>query len=686
MNIRFLINKLLGSGLWWQLLFYFIVNIIVFTICLTIYFNLGSPIDTNGATVSDYQQFGLWESLRLFVNSNGIIDHTHSFTRHNIILLITECLGTILFSSLIISIITNVITQKVDNINEGRVHYKLKDHVVIIGYDTIVPSVISEFIKRPEYLKSKIVLQSSVPANEIKNDLLSKLSEQDLKRLIIVHAPRQSVEELELLYTTKAKDIYIVGDREQSDHDAENLYTFETLVNIHEKQALTERKTMTIWFENEASYAALQLNDISDKWKKYFEFRPYNFYKRWANRLLTNSYYGEGADKIIYPELDHDGISKTSNKHVHLIIVGMNRMGTALAKEVAHLMHFPNFNEKTGENRTRITFIDDRADVEMNFFTGKYAGYFDIAPIMYADLSEKKFEKFELLGDEKNENHFLDVQFEFIKGRIESKFVREWITDELKKEDEIISIAICLHNPSQSFGMAMYLPNEVYTRGRDNIEKPWEVVDKDKVVNIFVRQERTGSLIKSFSDSAKSESAKNKKYANLYPFGMIDDSFSINYHSNILAMAFNYIYWYYFEYDNTLPASFPENKELLDKWKPIPTANKWSNLYLADSIEFKLRSIGYDFETIKNAILTTDQIETMAETEHSRWNMEKLLLGYRPISEKEIESNEDIIKNLKNNMYAHPLIKPYSDLKDKNKELDRNIIKMLPDIIRMLNK
>ena len=144
----------------------------------------------------------------------------------------------------------------------------------------------------------------------------------------------------------------------------------------------------------------------------------------------------------------------------------------------------------------------------MNFFTGKYAGYFDIAPIMYADLSEKKFEKFELLGDEKNENHFLDVQFEFIKGRIESKFVREWITDELKKEDEIISIAICLHNPSQSFGMAMYLPNEVYTRGRDNIEKPWEVVDKDKVVNIFVRQERTGSLIKSFSDSAKSESAK----------------------------------------------------------------------------------------------------------------------------------------------------------------------------------
>ena len=684
MNIRFQINRLLASGLWKQLLFYFIVNILVLFAFFGIYCSLGTPIEVNEIENSCNKQFGLWETMRLFVNSSGIMDHTHSFTRHNIILLITECIGTILFSSLIISIITNVITQKVSKVKDGRVHYKLKNHIVIIGYDTIVPSVISEFIKSPEYLRSKIVLQSSIPANEIKNDLLSKLSEKDLKRLVIVYAPRQSVEELELLYTTKAKDIYIVGDRSQSDHDAENMYTFETLVNIHEKQGIAERKTMTIWFENEASYAALQLNDISDRWKKYFEFRPYNFYKRWANRLLTNSVYGEGSSKIVYPELDHEGITETSKKHVHLIVVGMNRMGTALAKEVAHMMHFPNFNEETGENRTRITFIDDRADVEMNFFTGKYAGYFDIAPIKYANLSEKRFEGFEIQGENKEKDNFLDIQFEFIKGRIESEYVREWIKGELKNDNEIITIAICLHNPSQSFGMAMYLPDEVYTRGRNNIDKPWEVTDMDKVVNIFVRQEKTGSLIKSFGDSAKSKSAQNKKYANIYPFGMIDDSFSINYHSNMLAMAFNYIYWYYYKNDKTLPTSFPENKELLEKWEPISTANKWSNLYLADSIEFKLRSIGYNFETIKNAILTTNQIDMMAETEHSRWNMEKLLLGYRPISKDEKNSKANI-KNLKNNMFAHSLIKPYKELTPEEKQLDKNIIKMLPDIIKILN-
>ena len=672
MDLKYWINKWIDGGLWWQLLFFAIVNIVVFGVCIILHLTLGAD-----------SEVGVWEALRLFVDSNSIIDHTHGFTGHNILLLFTECLGTILFSGLIVSIITNVINLKVDDIKVGHVHYRLKNHVVIIGYDTIVPSIISELVKDSQYSNSKIVLQASTSVDDIRNDLLSKLPRKALKRIVMVHAPRQSVEELELLYTVNAKEIFVVGDRMQSDHDAENMYTFETLVAIHEKHGNAERKPITIWFENEASYAALQLNDISANWQKYLEFKPYNFYKRWANRLLTNSDYGTGTNKIVYPELDHDGITADSPKHVHLIIVGMNRMGIALAKEAAHMMHFPNFDEETGKNRTCITFIDDNADVEMNFFIGRHSGYFDIAPILYADMTEKPFTGFQK-NDKENKKHFLDVQFEFIKGRVESKYVREWIREELKDDNAITTIAICLHNPSQSFGMAMYLPEEVYTRGRNDMSKPWEVTDKDKVVNIFVRQEKTGSLIKSFGDAAKSSDAMNKKYANIYPFGMVDDSFAINYYSNHLAMAFNYIYEFYFAYNKTLPSSFPSIEELLEKWKPISTSNKWSNLYLADSIEFKIRSIGYDEEKIKTAILSEEQIDRMAYTEHCRWNMEKLLMGYRALTDKEKSENINTGK-LKKNMFAHHLIKPYGELSEDDKQLDRNIIQKLPDIYRMLN-
>lgn len=672
MNIKYWINKLLGGGLWWQVLFFAVINFGVFLLCIGVYLCFKTADS----------ELGIWEAIRLFLDSNSIIDKPKGYTWNNLLLLITECLGTILFSGLIVSIITNVINQKVDLIKEGHIHYNLKNHVVIIGYDTIVPSIISELISNREYAKLKFVLQTSTSVEEVRNNLLSKLPRKALKQVTLVHAPRLSVEELELLYTYNAREIFIVGDREQSDHDAENMHTFETLVSIHDKKGVTERKSLTIWFENEASYAALQLNDISEDWKKYFEFKPYNFYKRWANRLLTNSDYGTGGNKILYPELDHDGIDENSSKYIHLIIVGMNRMGIALAKEAAHMMHFPNFDEDTGKNRTRITFIDDNADREMNFFMGRHVGYFEKASKLYADMSKNSVIDFP--KKEEIKKHFLDVQFEFIKGRVESEYVRDWIKEQLKDDNAIMTIAICLHNPSQSFGMAMYLPEEVYTRGRDDISKPWEIIDRDKAVNIFVRQEKTGSLIKSFSDTAKSSSAKNKKYANIYPFGMVDDSFAINYYSNHLAMAFNYIYDFYFEYNKTLPASIPAIDELLAKWKSISISNKWSNLYLADSIEFKLRSIGYNEESVKFAIFTDEQIEKMACTEHCRWNMERLLMGYRPL--RDTEKKEDVdTNNLKKNMFVHHLIKPYKDLTDEEKQLDRNIIEKLPDIIRMLN-
>ena len=672
MNIKYLTNKWLESGLWWQFLFFTIINLVVFLICIGIYLCLKT---------SEYQ-LGIWEALRLFLDSNSIIGEPKGYTWNNLLLLITECLGRILFSGLILSIITNHIIQRVNSIKDGHIHYKFRNHIVIIGYDTIVPSIISELIRDPKYSKSKIILQASSPVDEIRSHLLTKLPKKALKQVVLVHAPRLSVEELELLYTACCKEIFIVGERNLDDHDAENIFTFETLVDIHKQKGVKECKPLTIWFENEATYAALQLNDINSKWKEYFEFKPYNFYRRWANRLLTNSDYGTGSKKIVYPELDHDGIGKDSTRHVHLIIIGMNRMGIALAKEAAHMMHFTNFDEETGKNRTRITFIDENADIEKNFFIGRYPGYFDIAPILYADMSSNQ-----VLGFPRREDirrHFLDIQFEFIKGRIESDNIRNWIREQLKDDDAITTIAICLHNPSQSFGMAMYLPDEVYTRGRDDKNSPWEVKDSYKIVNIFVRQEKTGSLIKSFRDTAESSDAKNKKYANIYPFGMVDDSFSINYYSNHLAMAFNYIYDFYFEYGKTLPASIPPSDELLKKWKQKSTSEKWSNLYLADSVEFKLRSTGYNETSIRSATLTDGDIEKLAYTEHCRWNMEKLLMGYRPLSLEEQNKNFDT-GNLKKKMFVHNLIKPYGDLSEDEKELDRNIIRKLPDILRMLN-
>ena len=673
--IKLNINKTLEKGFWYQILVFLSFNVLVFAICISVC----SLIDTS-------DRLSYWEILGLFIDSNSV-DWIIDFKWTDLGFLFIECLGAILFSGLVISIITNVISIKVEDIKEGHIHYKFNDHVVIIGYDDIVPSIIAKLLQSSEYGKCKIVLQTNGSISDIRNTLLTKLTKADLKKIFIYHAPRQSVEELEMLKTVNAREIFIVGNRESTDHDTENMYSFEELVHIHRRNILDKPIPVTIWFENESSYAALQLNDISKEWKKYFTFKPYNFYKRWSNRLLTKSVYGTDVYEIKYPKLDHDGISKDSDKHVHLIIVGMNRMGIALAKEAAHLLHFPNFKEKTGANRTRITFIDDHADVEKDFFVGRLSRFFEISPILYTDLSHQTFNKFDILNPEKNHVKFIDVQFEFIKGRVESDNVRKWLVQELNDSNAITSIAICLQDVSRAFGMAMYLPEEVYLRGRNDRTNPWNVTDANQIVNIFVRQENSASLIRTFSKAANDAADGNKKYANLYPFGMLDDSFSLNYYSNRLAMAFNYVYDYYFKNNRTLPTSTPSVAILEGIWKKCSTSNQWSNLYLADSIDFKLRSIGLTRESLEaeNFEFSQEQKDALAYTEHSRWDTEKLLMGYRALIEEERRLTKDEKKQLKDGYFAHYDIVPFAKLTDDDKKLDYNIIEMLPMIIKAIN-
>lgn len=695
MNIKLKINKTIAGGFWKKFLVFLLLNIIVLGGFLLVYRYIGE-IGLNTSNNANNETIRPWEAILIFTNANSILANKE-ISIPLWFLFVVDVVGAVLFTGLIISIITSWFHEKIQAIKEGHIHYNLKNHVVIIGYDRIVPSIIKKIINDEVYHKdSVIVLQTCDDIESVRHALQVKLSAKDLKRVVLIHAPRQSFEELGQLYTTQSKEIYVVGDHTESDHDAENMHTFEMLVKIHGDRACANVIPMTMWFENEASYAALQLNDVSSEWLKYFEFRPYNFYKRWANRLLTNSTYKHGTAKLTYPELDHEGIYKDSEKSVHLIIVGMNRMGIALAKEAAHLLHFPNFTGDEEKNygkddkevrRTRITFIDDHADVEMNFFMGRLPGYFEIAPTKFLDLTKGEVmpeDGFDWKTKGRKEN-FLDVQFEFIKGRVESPAVREWIKSELKQEEQIITIAICLEDPSKSLGMALYLPEEVYLRGRNNRENPWCVVDECQIVNIFVRQEETGSLIKTFGDAARDKDSKNKKYANIYPFGMVDDSFALEYYSNHLAMAFNYIYDYYFDNLNTLPSSIPTWEELKNDFVKKPTSLQWSNLYLADSVEFKLRSVGLTVEEAKYANLTEDMVDALAKTEHNRWNMEKLLLGYRALRDDEKELSGSGKKLLKNKFFAHSLIKPNYLLSEDDYKLDKNIIVKLPDILRMLN-
>ena len=71
-------------------------------------------------------------------------------------------------------------------------------------------------------------------------------------------------------------------------------------------------------------------------------------------------------------------------------------------------------------------------------------------------------------------------------------------------------------------------------------------------------------------------------------------------------------------------------------WIDCKVEDIWSNIYNANSIPAKLRA--YDIATTDFAAMLKTikaNIIPFAKVEHNRWNVEKLLMGFRPLTEPE---------------------------------------------------
>ena len=574
-------------------------------------------------------------------------------------------IGLILFCGLLISVISNMLERRVERFREGDIVYPMRNHIVIIGFDDMVPTLIQQICDDPKYKKCYILVQSSRPAAEIRSKIHTELDAKDEKRIVILHARRDSIEDLEKLYTTKAMEVFLIGERDEHDHDSLNIECLKKIVDIHKKHKDCPLIPFTVLFEYQTTFAAFQTTDLSSEWRQYIEFHPFNFYEEWTKKILINCHYGKGKEAIEYPPLDREPITYESKKHIHLVIIGMSRMGVAIGVEAAHLLHFPNFC-RDPRCKSTITFIDEMADREMNFFRGRYRHYFEISSTTYYDMSTDTVNKHIIPPSrfQNKDSNFLDIEFEFIKGRAESPVIQQAISEWANSEDEILSIAICLNYPPQSMAMGLYLPDNIY----------------NKNIPVFIRLETSAALL-TMLNSKKTEEDVHK-YSHVYPFGMLDNCYDLDKKSIHMAQSVNYVYEFYNKH-NSLPESLPKENVLKDLWNHIPVAHQWSNLYNAYSIKLKLRSL--NITQLDNIQLDSHQIELLAQVEHNRWNLEKLLLGFRKPTPSELEIiNGDPQKKreYKNKWFVHADICPYHELSEGSKNYDKCITGGIPVIVK----
>jgi hypothetical protein len=327
----------------------------------------------------------------------------------------------------------------------------------------------------------------------------------------------------------------------------------------------------------------------------------------------------------------------------------MSNMGVSLGLEAAQLCHFPNFITKG--IKTKITFIDQEAEREMNRLKNRLQGFFEEIEYSFTDTDNPA-----LCWSKKKENCFTDVEFEFIKDHFEDDTIDEYLLKAAADKNSYLTIAVALPDSAEALSAALYFPSAIYESG----------------ASILVRQENSRAIVSMLSQEVTGSTYR--EYKNLRPFGMLDNSYNLEQADNLLPMMVKYAY------DNTkfdevaTVKEFPEAKirdNWINNWSESDNiaALKESNRYAANYIWVKQRSL----DIKGGADLTPRQINLAGRMEHNRWVMEKLLVGFRAPTPEEAALITKETRAEYKARFIHEDIKSYQELGTDDKEIDVKI-------------
>lgn len=119
----------------------------------------------------------------------------------------------------------------------------------------------------------------------------------------------------------------------------------------------------------------------------------------------------------------------------------------------------------------------------MNSFKQAYENLFDVSYSTFIDTKtgmvckDEPAKTYAHLGAD-----FIDIEWQFVQGTIESPEVRDLITGWCEDEDALMTVAVCLNLTHQSISSAVYLPCCVYEKG----------------VPVLVQQRITSAIIENY--------------------------------------------------------------------------------------------------------------------------------------------------------------------------------------------
>ena len=342
--------------------------------------------------------------------------------------------------------------------------------------------------------------------------------------------------------------------------------------------------------------------ELCDAIKKKFDVYPFTLDDEWCKSIV----------------LDWEPINIQSEKHVHLVIFGDGEVAESMAIHAVHVAHYPNYIHNHSL-RTRITMVTSEAESKYEDFIKRHINLFDNCYYRVVKPSDKNAVKMlhRPMYEGKRED-FVDVEWEFVEADCQDALLRRKL--QLWAEDcrQVLTLVFAHKEEDKNICQAILLPDAIFARRIP--------------VYIYSHVERVLPSVSSF-----------------HLFGLSDRGYDLNLPIVEMAKSVKYVYEQCYNYIESVDRK--EGRELfpisIDKeeceglWREESSIKRQSCIRNAMSIPTKLRSIGLeenDWEKFYD--LTREDIEILAEVEHNRWNVEELILGYRPCTDKELRDIE----------------------------------------------
>lgn len=533
--------------------------------------------------------------------------------------------GTLVFSGLVIASLTNTMRNWAERFKQGKLRVgRFSGHSVIIGYNDMVLGIIKKYFSDKE-----------------KEQDGEKAKKRNLPMLLVgvksdVQGTWYRIRDHAYLSRYQLDSIVIFQvDSNNDDHLTKRLQVqraSEVYIIGEDDDAdnlKVYKKVLEICKTRKPEcYVHLQYQSTIALFQTYTEgidhFHAFNIHDVLARQLFSNN-----KNSVL--------IKANSDKYVHFVIVGMTEMGEAIAREAAFLCHYPNFDSRG--IRTRITFIDPKASEHMTYFTGRYHHLFDLCSHTFRHAGG-------VLAWPVLEKNFLDIEFEFVEANIADATMQREISEWAEDKKQLLTMAICANHPHRNMAAGLYLPDAVF----------------ENKIPVWVYQPAKSDM---------KEYLRHSHFDNIVTFGIYGEEFDIK-NTRIISQAkrLNHFYWHC----NDEKVVY-EKDTVDDEWDKIRIFDKWSNVYNVSAIPVKLDSIGGSEHLNEN-------IEVLAQVEHNRWNVEKLLMGFRPTTEEEHQKilNGEKTKKEYQNEFIHDNIRPFKELDMPTQDIDRNFTREIPKI------